>query len=128
LVIGVDDDNAQISSSPGVDNTIVAGLGNNQQLTGGGSTDIFVFFGGGHNDTITDFNPQTDTIAFENTMSPADFSQVTIAASGNGSTVSFENNTIQVAGVAPGQLTSSQFLFNQTNPALLAQQQQQMTS
>ena len=123
LVIGTNANNAQISGSPNVDNTIVAGLGTNQQLTGGGSSDTFVFLGSGHNATITDFNPQTDLIDFENTMSPADFSQVAISRSANGSTVHFDNNTIHVAGVTPGQLTSSQYLFNQNNPALLAQEQ-----
>lgn len=122
LVIGINDNNAQISGSPNVDNTIVAGLGTNQQLTGGGSSNRIVFLGSGHNDTITDFGPRTDLIDFENTMSRADFLHVTISSSGNGSTVHYDNNTIHVAGVTPDQLMSSQFLFNQNNPALLAQQ------
>jgi peroxidase len=37
LVIGTNDDNATVAGQPGVDNTIVAGLGMNQQLTGGGT-------------------------------------------------------------------------------------------
>jgi peroxidase len=78
LVIGIDDNNATIAGSPGVDNTIVAGLGTNQQLTGGRSSDTFVFLGSGHNDTVTDFNVGADRLDFENTMTPADFSDVTI--------------------------------------------------
>ena len=39
-----------------MDNTIVAGLGVNQQLTGGGTSDNFVFLAPtGYNDTITGF-------------------------------------------------------------------------
>jgi hypothetical protein len=125
LVIGVNDDNAQISGSPNVDNMIVAGTGTHQQLSGGGSSDTFVFLGGsnGLNDTITNFNPSTDVIDFENTMTPADFSQVNVSGDFNGSTVSFGDDTIQVNGVSPDQLTASQFAFNQDNPALQAQQQ-----
>lgn len=126
LVIGVNDDNATIAGEQGVDNTIVAGLGSNQQLTGGGSQDTFVFLGSGHNDTITDFNPSHDTIDFESsTMTPADFSQVTIKPSDNGSTVCFDDNKICVVGVSPDQLGASQFSFNVTQPALQAIQQTQ---
>ncbi len=131
LVMGTNDDNAQIAGSPGVDNTIVAGLGMNQQLSGnGGSSNEFVFLGGsGYNDTITDFNPSTDKIDFENTMSPADFTNVSISSHGNGgSTVSYQQDTIQVAGVDPSQLTASQFVFNTNNPALQSQQQMAATS
>jgi peroxidase len=124
LVIGVDDDGATIAGSPGVDDTIVAGLGTNQQLTGGGSTDTFVFLGSGHNDTVTDFNVGTDKIDFENTMAPADFSNVTISAAANSSSIiDFEGNTLHLLGVLPSQLGATQFVFNQDNPALQAQQQ-----
>jgi peroxidase len=123
LVIGIDDDNAVIAGSPGVDNTIVAGLGTNQQLTGSGSTNAFVFLGSGHNDTVTDFNVSTDKLDFENTMTPADFSDVTITSGSAGSAVvQFDGNTIQLAGVLPSDLGANQFAFNQDNPALQAQQ------
>ena len=123
-----DDDGASVTGQSGVDNTIVAGLGNNQQLTGGGTANNFVFLAPqGYNDTITDFNPSTDTIDFENTMTPADFSQVNITSDGNGgSNVSFQQDQINVAGVDPSQLTAQQFVFNAQNPAM--QTQQQMTS
>jgi peroxidase len=125
LVIGTNDDNATVAGLPDVDNTIVAGLGMNQQLTGGGTSNNFEFLApNGYNDRITDFNPATDTIDFENTMTPADFSDVTITAGSCGSSVvSYQGDTIQVAGVAPSQLGSSQFIFNQQNPTLAAQQQ-----
>ena len=119
LVMGINDNNATIAGSPGVDNTIVAGLGMNQQLTGGGSSDTFVFLGSGHNDTVTDFNPSADKLDFENTMTPADFSDVTISAGANGAAVvQFDGNTVQLAGVSPDQLGAGQFVFNENNPAL----------
>jgi peroxidase len=122
LVIGVDDNDATIAGSPGVDNTIVAGLGTDQQLTGSGSTDTFVFLGSGHNDTVTDFNVNTDKLDFENTMTPADFSDVTITSGAAGSAVvQFDGNTVQVAGVLPSELGANQFVFNQDNPALQPQ-------
>ena len=123
LVIGVDTDNAVIAGVPGVDNTIVAGLGNNQQLTGGGTSNTFMFLGSGHNDTVTDFNPATDTLDFENTMSPMDFSNVTWSSAPDGSAILQVNgNTVQLTGVSELQVTAGNFAFNQQNPALQAQQ------
>jgi peroxidase len=119
LVMGVDDDNAVIAGSPNVDNTIVAGLGTNQQLTGGGSSDRFVFLGPGHSDLITDFNPATDVLDFEQTVTPADFSNVIIDRAANGSsTAKFDGNTIQLAGLQPIQLNPAQFEFNLSDPSL----------
>lgn len=119
LVMGVNDDNANIDGSTGSD-TIVAGKGANQQLSGGGGWgDTFVFLGSsGYNDTITDFDPQSDKIDFENTMGRADFSDLTIKPSSDGSMVSYKENNIHVNGVSPDQLTSNQFVFNQSDPAL----------
>jgi peroxidase len=123
LVIGVDTDNATIAGSPGVDNTIVAGLGANQQLTGGGTSNTFMFLGSGHNDTVTDFNPATDTLDFENTMSPMDFSNVTWSSAPDGSAILQVNgNTVQLTGVSESQVTAANIEFNQQNPALQSQQ------
>ncbi|HEX4173158.1 MAG TPA: peroxidase family protein [Acetobacteraceae bacterium] len=123
LVIGIDADNAVIAGSPGVDNTIVAGLGANQQLSGGGSSDTFVFLGSGHQDTVTDFNPATDKLDFENTMTAMDFSNVDLSAAPDGSAVLRANgNTIQLTGIAESQVSAGMVEFNQQNPALLAQQ------
>jgi peroxidase len=125
LVVGTNADKATVAGQSGADNTIVAGLGMNQQLTGGGTSNNFVFLAPqGYNDTITNFNPSTDTIDFENTMTPADFSKVSIKSDGNGgSVVQYQQDQINVAGVSPDQLTASQFVFNQQNPGMLAQQQ-----
>jgi peroxidase len=55
LIIGVDTPGAHISGGP-ADDTIVAGLGLNQVLTGGGGRNVFVYNGGGHVDHITRFH------------------------------------------------------------------------
>ncbi len=123
LVIGVGADNAVIAGTPGVDNTIVAGLGDNQQLTGGGTSNTFMFLGSGHNDTVTDFNPVTDTLDFENTMNPMDFSNVTWSSAPDGSAILEVNgNTVQLTGISEAQVTAGNVTFNQQNPALQAQQ------
>jgi peroxidase len=123
LVMGVDADNAVIAGSPGVDNTIVAGLGANQQLTGGGSSNTFVFLGSGHHDTVTDFNPATDKLDFENTMTPMDFGNVDLSAAPDGSAiVQVNGNTVQLTGVPMDQVTAGMVEYNQQNPALLARQ------
>ncbi len=123
LIIGVDDDNAVIAGSPQADNTIVAGLGVDQQLTGGGPNNTFVFIGSDHHDTVTNFNPATDKLDFENTMTPMDFSNVSLSAAPDGSAiVEVYGNTIQLTGVSPSQVTAGMVEYNQRNPALLAQQ------
>ncbi|HEY7579272.1 MAG TPA: peroxidase family protein [Acetobacteraceae bacterium] len=123
LIMGVDADNALITGSPGVDNTIVAGLGANQQLTGGGSSNTFMFLGSGHHDTVTDFNPATDKLDFENTMTPMDFGNVDLSAAPDGSAVVHVNgNTVQLTGVPMDQVTAGMVEYNQQNPALLARQ------
>lgn len=124
LVIGVDTDGATIAGSPGVDNTIVAGLGHNQTLTGGGSSDTFVFLGAGHVDTISNFQLTKDVLDFENLDVAATFRDVLITRAADGSAlVHLGGNTIDLAGIAPGALSAGNFVFNTDNPALQAQAQ-----
>ena len=78
LVIGVDANSAVIAGSPGVENTIVAGSGANQILTGGGSSDVFTLLGSGHHDTVTDFNLKVDKIDFEGLFRAASFRDLII--------------------------------------------------
>jgi peroxidase len=121
LVIGVDANGAVIAGSPGVDNTLVAGSGANQILTGGGTSDTFVFQGSGHHDTVTDFNPKVDTIDFEGLSRAASFHDLIIHGnSAGGSVVQFAGNSMTLTGVNPASLSAQNFLFNQDNPALAA--------
>jgi peroxidase len=121
LVIGVDANNAVIAGSPGVENTIVAGRGQNQILTGGGSSDIFTLLGSGHHDTVTNFNPKVDKIDFEGLSQAASFHDLVIHGnSAGGSVVQLAGNSVTLTGVHPASLSGQNFLFNQDNPALAA--------
>src|ERR1700677_43774 len=121
LVIGVDANNAVIAGSPGVENTIVAGRGQNQILTGGGSSDIFTLLGSGHHDTVTDFNPGVDKIDFEGLAQAASFPDLIIHGNSAGaSVVTFGGDSVTLTGVHPASLSARNFLFNQDDPALAA--------
>lgn len=124
LVMGIDADNALISGEAGVDNTIVAGLGLNQLLTGGGNSDTFEFLGGGHQDTVTDFQIGVDKLDFENLTAPTSFRDVLIGTGASGSAVvRVGGNMVTLTGVSPSQLSARDFTFNRSDPALLAQHQ-----
>jgi peroxidase len=121
LVIGVDANGAVIAGSPSVDNTIVAGSGTDQVLTGGGSSDIFTLLGSGHHATVTDFNPKVDKIDFEGLSRAASFHDLIIHGnSAGGSIVQFAGNSVTLTGVHSASLSAQNFLFNQDNPALAA--------
>jgi peroxidase len=127
LVIGVDANGAVIAGSPGVDNTIVAGGGQNQVLTGGGASDIFTLLGSGHHDTVTDFNPKVDKIDFEGLSRAASFHDLIIHGnSAGGSVVQFAGNSVTLTGVHSASLSPQNFLFNQDNPALAAPSHSQL--
>ena len=106
-MIGVDANGAVIAGSPGVDNTIVAGSGTNQVLTGGGSSDLFTFLGSGHHDTVTDFNPKVDKIDFEGLSRAASFHDLIIHGnSAGGSIVQFAGNSVTLTGVHSASLSA----------------------
>jgi peroxidase len=113
LVIGIDANNAIISASPGVANTLVAGVGQNQTLIGGGSTDTFVFLGSGHNDMIRGFTHGTDVIAFVGLTQPASFNDLVITTAPNGDAViHLAGNAIDLVGVAAQSMRPHDFSFN----------------
>ena len=121
LVIGIDADNAVISALAGQSNTLVAGAGLHQTLVGGGTSNRFVFLGSGHTDTITAFHQGTDVIDFENLPAAETFRDLVITRAANGDAlVHIAGNTIDIAGVAAGNLHAADFAFNLDNPALLA--------
>ncbi len=117
LVIGVDDAGAKIAGGP-ADDTIVAGLGLHQILSGGGGSNVFVFDGSGHSDRISDFDPKVDKIQFQAgsadelaSVFEANRAAITISDFKDGALVEFDGNSITVAGVSASHLTSSNFLF-----------------
>jgi peroxidase len=108
LIIGGNNDNASISGGP-ADDTIVAGLGQNQILTGGGGSNVFVFNGNTADDTIADFSPTADKLEFSQ-MTMADLT-VSAASSDGHAEVKYGGNTINLLGVSPDQLDCSNYMF-----------------
>ena len=103
---------AQISGGP-ADDTIVAGLGADQRLTGGGGNDTFVFLGTGHTDTVTDYLAGTDTLDFKELPTGLDPNNLTVGTASDGSAmVHYNGNTITLTGVSPSQMSASDYLFN----------------
>ena len=119
LIVGVNDDGAQISGGL-ADDTIVAGLGLNQILSGGGGTDVFVYDGEGYTDAITDFN-NSDKLQYQPSVpqSLAEIMQTTtiIANDLNGDTVlNFGGNTVTLHGTATASLSAGNFLVQPGGP------------
>jgi peroxidase len=117
LVIGVDTPGATIAGGP-ADDTIVAGLGLNQILIGGGGSDVFQYNGGGHTDLISDWNA-SDTIQFQPTETGAALTAllnttVDVTDLDYGTNITFDNNTITLPGIAASSLAANNFLFPPT--------------
>ncbi len=112
LVIGIDDNGAFIAGGPAND-TIVAGAGSNQTLTGNGGSDLFVIDGSGHNLTISDFNTSFDQIEFHGDAAPN--MPVQMRSVSGGSLLTFNGNTVTLAGVSPNWLGSKNFVFLDDN-------------
>jgi peroxidase len=118
LVIGVDDAGAKISGGPAND-TIVAGLGLHQILTGGGGSDTFVFLGSGHKDTVSDFSAgdqiQFQPGAADGSAAPATFShadaRITVSEFRGNAIVKYNGNTITLQGVDATNLSAGNFLL-----------------
>ena len=110
LVIGVDDPNAVVAGGP-MDDTIVAGLGLDQRLTGDGGHNTFVFLGSGHTDTITDFKPGIDTIDFESSESKEEPS-LEIGTKQDSVVLDYAGNAITLAGVSPHDFKASDVVLN----------------
>jgi peroxidase len=119
LVIGVDDNSAVIAGGP-ADDTIVAGAGLSQVLTGNGGVDNFVFIDGNHSDTISDFDPAHEKIQFTTSAPPtladmtgtAHISVSDFPMDGHhiGALVSFAGNQIVLAGVSATDLSAANFI------------------
>jgi len=108
LVIGIDADNAAIAGGPG-DDTIFAGKGLHQTLTGGGGADVFVFANPGKiDDTITDFNPEDDKLDLRGLLPDV----VHVGVDSAGAVVRVGGASIHLAGVNSIALTVN--FVNQT--------------
>jgi hypothetical protein len=91
----------------GPDRTIVAGLGVNSALTGGGGDISFVFDGGGHTASITDWQ-SSDRLDFQNTVNNAVLSANDV---GGSAVVTFGSDTVTLNGVAASSLGPDNFMF-----------------
>ena len=109
LLIGANEDNAVIVGGEH-DDTIVAGLGQYQILTGNGGCDRFMFLQDGHSATITDFDVNTDKI--ELALSPAEVGCVAFTAADDGSAmIQWLDNTVTLAGVSADQMNAGHLAF-----------------
>jgi hypothetical protein len=93
--------------APAPDSTVVAGLGVDNTLTGGGGNISFLFDGGGHTDTITDWQP-SDHLVFQNATQSA---ALTANDVGGSAVVTFGNDLVTLNGVAASSLGVSNFVF-----------------
>ena len=113
LIIGIDDDAAQISGGV-ADDTIVAGLGLDQVLSGGGGSDVFVYDGEGHTDAITDFSGadklQYQPIVAQSLAEVMKTTTITANDLGGNTILQFGGNTVTLDGIAAASLSSSNFL------------------
>jgi Ca2+-binding RTX toxin-like protein len=107
-----DSGNDTLDGGAGADD-LYGGRGNDL-MTGGAGSDIFEFTNLSGNDTITDFTDGIDRIEFD--IEGLGFGGLTITASAGGALVSWSNGgsqqSVLVEGVAPQQLTQSDFLFD----------------
>jgi hypothetical protein len=123
LIVGVDADDATVAGGP-ADDIIMAGLGVNQQLSGGGGRDSFVFLKPGGTATITDFTPGSDSIDFEATGTSTGSKPLSISTTGDGSTLlKLDGYTVTLADVRPERLSAGDVLFGQYDPVMTPQQQ-----
>jgi hypothetical protein len=96
-----------IPGAAGPDSTIVVGLGVNKTLTGGGGGISFLLDGGGHTDSITDWQP-SDHLDFQNAVKTA---VVTANDVGGSAVVTFGSDTVTLNGVDASSLGPNNFIF-----------------
>lgn len=75
---------------------IIVGHGGDDVLSGGAGNDVFVFGSNDGSDTISDFTPGEDTLAFEGADSPDD---LTVTTENGNTTVQYGNTTVTLEGV-----------------------------
>ncbi|WP_417451260.1 M10 family metallopeptidase [Kordiimonas sp.] len=85
------------------------------QLTGGGGADSFVFSPDWGDDVITDFRVGTDRIDLSDTSST--FSSLSISGSSNAVIADNSGNTITLMGVSAASLTAGSFIDGQADAA-----------
>ena len=91
---------------------VVSAVGRQLQdeLTGGGGRDFFVFSTGDGLDTITDFRDRQDRIVIE--AGAESFADLTIAQLGDDARIRFSNVTIDLEDTDAGLLSAADFIFS----------------
>jgi Ca2+-binding RTX toxin-like protein len=74
-------------------------------------TDAFFFASGWGHDQVMDFENGIDSFYMNSDTGLSNYSQLTIAASGSDTLISYGGDTILVVGVAPSAIDSSDFVF-----------------
>ena len=119
LVIGVDTPGATIAGGS-ADDTIVAGVGLDQTLAGGGGQNVFVYDGTAHVDTVSDFDAASDRLQFQpsggtggdlGALLHGNTAVITVEDLMGGSEVMYDGNAITLSGVAASSLQASNFLL-----------------
>lgn len=93
----------------GTGSDILYGGGGNDVLTGGSYADEFRFNAAQNegNDVITDFENGADLIRIEG----ATFNNLTIVGGSSGTTVSWANGSVELAGISSGAISEADFIF-----------------
>jgi Ca2+-binding RTX toxin-like protein len=94
-------------------NDRISGDQGNDRMTGGAGRDTFIFINKFHSDTITDFNPEDDTIQFAR-KSFQSFAAVQAAWQQDGDDVLIHapgGNVLRIENVLIESLTAADFLF-----------------
>lgn len=98
-----------LKGNGGVD-ILIGGKGNDT-LTGGAATDRYQFATDWGLDTITDLLDGKEKIAFDHVAGLTGFSQLSVANTAGGARISFDGDTITLAGIAASQITAADVLF-----------------
>lgn len=108
IVIGSNGNDTLIGGPQG--DYLFAGTGK-QTMTGNGGADRFVFDFGSTKAKITDFDPGTDLLVFEN-AGRLNFGDVKISGYHGNTLVQVGDDRIELTGVRPHELTKHDFLFD----------------
>lgn len=108
IVIGSNGNDTLIGGPQG--DYLFAGTGK-QTMTGNGGADRFVFDFGSTKAKITDFDPGTDLLVFEN-AGRLNFGDMKISGYHGNTLVQVGDDRIELTGVRPHELTKHDFLFD----------------
>lgn len=96
---------------------LLGGMGNDQLaggdgmdwLIGGGGDDIFIFNRLGARDRVVDFEDGADKLRID-VLNPS-LPGITVAAVSGGTVIAWNNSSVQLDGIAPGQISADDLIF-----------------